>query len=190
MREIRNYAVDGHGLVLFRDVLEVVQHDRRQDSPLKLQVPGISRYARASRQLAVGIDDCREALLNLDVPVCYMFGSEDPVFADHLDSSIWAIKHTRHTRTVILNGERHLMEIDAPERVAQECIDFFDSARTDWFADEPEGDAVPAPTVDVASSTDPDPDLAGTWRCAFNGPMGTPNSACSCRWTAPNSVAS
>ncbi len=129
-------------------------------------------YAAGPEHVWDSIDDCREALLNLDIPVCYLFGSEDPVFADHMDSSIWAIKNTRHARTVLLNGERHLMEIDCPERVAQECIDFFESAKTDWFAEEPEGDAASAPTVDVANSTEPDPDLAGTWRCAFNGPMG------------------
>ncbi|MBR3160197.1 MAG: alpha/beta hydrolase [Atopobiaceae bacterium] len=107
------------------------------------------------------------------MPVRYLFGSEDPVFADHLDSSIWAIQNTRHARVVLLNGEKHLMEIDCPERVAQECIDFFESAKTDWSAEEDESKtAFAAPQVDAGASNEPDPDLAGSWTCAFDGPMG------------------
>lgn len=47
--------------------------------------------------------------------------------------------NTRHARTVILNGEKHLMELDSPERVAGECLKFFDEAAIDYFDSDEEG---------------------------------------------------
>ena len=73
-------------------------------------------------------EDCVETLKNAATPICYLFGTEDPLFADHYDSNIFAIMNTKNARTVILGGERHLMEIDCPERIANEIFMFIDES--------------------------------------------------------------
>lgn len=72
--------------------------------------------------------ECIETLKNVEVPICYMFGTEDPFFSDHYDSNIYAMMNTRNARTVILGGERHLMEIDCPERVVSEIFMFIEES--------------------------------------------------------------
>jgi hypothetical protein len=44
--------------------------------------------------------------------------------------------NTRRARTAILNGEKHLMELDSPERVANEVFKFFEEARTDYYDED------------------------------------------------------
>ena len=65
----------------------------------------------------------------MEIPVGYLFGTEDLFFDDHFDSNLFAIRNTKGARTVILGGERHLMEIDCPERVASEVMTFIEESR-------------------------------------------------------------
>ncbi len=128
-------------------------------------------YAASAEKSWGSADECREALLNLDIPVGYLFANEDPVFQDHYDSNIWAIMNTRRSRTVILNGEKHLMELDCPERVVAEAFKFFDEADVDyWVEDEAAPAAATAAEVELSGA--PDPELSGRWACSFDGPMG------------------
>ncbi|MBQ7705624.1 MAG: alpha/beta hydrolase [Selenomonadaceae bacterium] len=72
-------------------------------------------------------EDCIETLKNMTIPIEYLFGTEDLFFKDHFDSSIFAIMNTKDAKTVILGGERHLMEIDCPEKIAEEILNFIDN---------------------------------------------------------------
>lgn len=75
-------------------------------------------------------EDCIENLKNVEIPIEYLFGSDDLFFQDHFDSNIFAIMNTRGARTVILEGERHFMEIDCPEKIANEIMIFIESVNT------------------------------------------------------------
>lgn len=125
-------------------------------------------YAACPEKIWDSVEDARDALLNVDVPVGYMFANDDPVFRDYYDSNIWAIMNTRRARTVILNGEKHLMELDSSERVANEVFKFFEEARPDYFDEDEETSEI----TDASSSDDPDDGFAGNWIISFEGPMG------------------
>lgn len=71
-------------------------------------------------------EECIETLKNMSIPIEYLFGTDDLFFKDHFDSSIYAIMNTKGAKTVILGGERHLMEIDCPEKIAEEILNFID----------------------------------------------------------------
>lgn len=66
------------------------------------------------------------------VPIAYLFGSDDPLFDDYYDSNLYAIKITKNSRTTILQGERHLMEIDVPKRVANETKLFIQNSQINY----------------------------------------------------------
>ena len=72
-------------------------------------------------------EECIETLKNISVPIEYLFGTADLFFLDHFDSSIYAIMNTKGAKTVILGGERHLMEIDCPEKIADEISAFIET---------------------------------------------------------------
>lgn len=74
-------------------------------------------------------EEVKEYLANMTIPVCYLFGTEVPLFNDWKDNNIWAMLHTKGARSVILSGERHLMELDTPERVAQEALIFIEESK-------------------------------------------------------------
>ena len=118
-------------------------------------VSEFEEYAACPEKIWDSTEDARDALLNVDVPVGYMFANDDPVFRDYYDSNIWAIMNTRRARTVILNGEKHLMELDSPERVANEVFKFFDEARQDYFDEDEDTPEI----ADAAVSDEPDEGL-------------------------------
>ena len=67
-----------------------------------------------------------------ELPIEYLFGSEDLFFQDHFDSNIFAMMNTKNSRSIILAGERHLMEIDCPERVANEVLNFIEESKKNY----------------------------------------------------------
>lgn len=75
-------------------------------------------------------EECIDALKNMTIPIAYLFGTEDLFFQDHFDSNMFAMLNTRKARSILLGGERHLMEIDCPERVASEVFNFIDAIDT------------------------------------------------------------
>ena len=62
----------------------------------------------------------------ISVPVCYLFGSADPLWHDYEKGNWWAIMNTKKARTVVLEGERHLFECDTPKRLAWEAFNFIE----------------------------------------------------------------
>ena len=66
------------------------------------------------------------------VPVDFLFGSDDPLYNDYYDSNMYLWKIVRGCHYTILQGEKHLMELDTPERVADEAFAFIDQAHKDY----------------------------------------------------------
>lgn len=94
--------------------------------------PAIPQYAAAPEKIWSTLEECRKTLKNMTVPVGYMFGTIDPLFEDHFDSNMYAIRNTKGSRTVILDGECHLMELDCPDRVVNEVFTFIDESRKNY----------------------------------------------------------
>ena len=99
----------------------------------KVDATIIPKYAADfTKNIWSSIDECVENLKNIEVPIEYLFGSEDLFFQDHFDSNIFAMMNTKNSRSIILGGERHLMEIDCPERVANEVLKFIDESKNNY----------------------------------------------------------
>ena len=77
-------------------------------------------------------EECIDNLKNIEIPVGYLFGTDDLFFQDHFDSNIFAITNTKNARAVILNGERHFMEVDCPERIAKEIEIFIEESAKNY----------------------------------------------------------
>ena len=75
------------------------------------------------------VEEVKKTLLNMTIPVDYLFGTKDPLFDDWWDNNFWVMMNTKGARSVILEGERHLMELDCAERVAQEAMMFIDESK-------------------------------------------------------------
>jgi len=71
-------------------------------------------------------------LKNATVPIGYLFGSKDPLFNDFYDSNMKLPFITKGCHFTILEGECHLMELDCPNRVADEYFAFADQAHKNY----------------------------------------------------------
>lgn len=85
-------------------------------------------YACEPQKLWDSLEDCEKDLRSTNVPIGFLFGSEDPLMADYYDSNMYVWKVTKGCHFTVLNGEKHLMELDCPERVVSEAFDFIDQA--------------------------------------------------------------
>lgn len=95
----------------------------------KIDVTIIPQYAvNFAQNIWSSNEECIEFLRNIEIPVEYLFGSDDLFFQDHLDSNIFAMTNTKNARAIILNGERHFMEIDCPDRIANEVFMFIEES--------------------------------------------------------------
>ena len=89
----------------------------------------VGKYASSPELVWDSLEECEADLRQLDVPVYFLFGSEDIVFHDHYDSTMYAKEIVRGAKFTILPGERHLLELDCPERVAEEAFAFIDEVK-------------------------------------------------------------
>ena len=72
------------------------------------------------------LEEVQELLENTTIPFLYMFPTEDILYQDFHSANIWAAEHTRGARTVILQGEKHLFEVDIPKKMAWEVKRFME----------------------------------------------------------------
>ena len=86
-------------------------------------------YASSPQLLWDSLEECEADMRKLDVPVYFLFGSEDIVFHDHYDSNMYIKDVARGCKFKIIPGERHLMELDCPKRVAEEAFAFIDKVK-------------------------------------------------------------
>jgi len=71
-------------------------------------------------------EECMELLKNNEVPIFYLFPTDDILYADFLSANLWAFHNTKNSRTVLLQGERHLFEMDIPQGLGREILTFLD----------------------------------------------------------------
>lgn len=88
-----------------------------------------ARYASCPEQYWDSKEECEEFIRNMDIPLCLCFGTDDILFQDYYDSNIKVMLEAKRARTVIIQGERHLMEIDCPARVAREMAFFIEESK-------------------------------------------------------------
>lgn len=99
----------------------------------KIDASIIPKYAvNFAQNIWSSTEECVETLRNMKVPVEYLFGTDDLFFQDHFDSNVFAMLNTKGSRSVILSGERHFMEIDCPERIVSEVVTFIDGAAKNY----------------------------------------------------------
>ena len=95
----------------------------------KVDPSAVPKYAvNFAEHIWSSIDECIETLRNMTIPVEYLFETDDLFFQDHFDSNIYAMMNTKGSRSVILDSERHFMEIDCPERLANEIFMFIEES--------------------------------------------------------------
>ncbi|MBR4861243.1 MAG: alpha/beta hydrolase [Firmicutes bacterium] len=91
-----------------------------------------ARYSGCPEVIWDSIEECREDLANTDIPVLLMYATEDILFMDYEESNFECAKVIKNAKTVILQGEKHLFEIDCSERFASEVSFFFDECKKNY----------------------------------------------------------
>ena len=94
--------------------------------------PETVAYLASPERVFESQDECEQVMRTTNVPIAYLFGTNDPLYQDHLDSNLYAMQITKGARGTILNGECHLMELDCPERIGQECIYVIDESKKSY----------------------------------------------------------
>lgn len=94
--------------------------------------PETVAYLASPEKVFESLEECEKVMRNTDVKIGYLFGTEDPLYQDHLDSNLYAMQITKGARGMILNGEYHLMELDCPERIGAETIYFIDESKKEY----------------------------------------------------------
>lgn len=89
----------------------------------KIEADGaLLTYGGFPERIWESIEACERDLRQTKVRVGFLFGTDDPLYTDHLESNRYIVKVVPKCRYVILQGERHLMELDCPKRVAREIM--------------------------------------------------------------------
>ena len=90
------------------------------------------KYVIGSELMWDSAQECISYLETVNKPICYMFGTDDMLFRDWKANNMDAIFRTNRARTILLQGERHLMELDCPHRVAREAMYFIEESKHSW----------------------------------------------------------
>lgn len=99
----------------------------------KIDFGSVENYAgNFSKYLWDSKGDCINTLKTTNVPIEYLFGTEDIFFKDHYDSNMFAIMNTNNAKTVFLGNEKHLMELDCPEKIASEVFYFINEVEKNY----------------------------------------------------------
>lgn len=89
----------------------------------------VGMYGESPQLIWNSLEACEEDLKQTKIPVLLVFGTEDILFKDHFESNIKAMQTIRKAKSVLLQGERHLMEMDCPDRMANEVFDFINEIK-------------------------------------------------------------
>ena len=106
---------------LFKKMLELAS----LGSARKNMDGGALKYA-FPENLWDSLEECERDVRKVNVPVYFLFGSEDVLFHDHYDSNMYAKDIVPGCKFKVLEGERHLMELDNPKQVAKEVIEYIE----------------------------------------------------------------
>jgi pimeloyl-ACP methyl ester carboxylesterase len=92
----------------------------------------INTYAASPEKIWDSIEECEKNLKTTHIPVGFLFGSDDPLFYDFYDSNMYIWQIVKGCHFTIVHGEKHLMEIDCPDRVADEVLSFINQAHKNY----------------------------------------------------------
>ena len=92
----------------------------------------MAKYGSHSEEVFYGdLEKCKEWYAGLQIPVCYIFAVEDVLYYDFKTSNEYVMYHTNNGKFVMLDNERHLMEMDIPVKLAFECKSFLAGLKLD-----------------------------------------------------------
>ncbi|MBQ9066906.1 MAG: hypothetical protein IJ133_05215 [Clostridia bacterium] len=90
----------------------------------------MAKYGSHSEEVFFGdYDKCKEFYDNLKLPICYIFAVDDLLYYDFQTSNEYVLYHTNRGKFVMLDNERHLMEMDIPKKLAAECLFFLEETK-------------------------------------------------------------
>ena len=90
-------------------------------------------YGSRSEEAFFGDYEAVKAFLpTIETPVLHIFGSEDLLYYDFKTSNEYAMYHTAGAKFVMLQGEKHLMEMDMPKLLAREVSFFIEGTTLEY----------------------------------------------------------
>jgi len=95
-------------------------------------VPGMSSMKEVGFNPEViydSFDEVKEQIKTMETPVLQILVTDDPLYWDYKNSNDYAVDNMRGARSVILQGERHLTEMDMPKLLAREVVFFIEGTK-------------------------------------------------------------
>lgn len=87
----------------------------------------MAKYGSHSEEVFFGdYEKCKEFYANYEVPTCYIFATEDLLYYDFKSSNEYVLYNTKNGKFVMLDGERHLFEMDIPLKLGHEVLAFLE----------------------------------------------------------------
>ena len=86
--------------------------------------PKVGYYGSHAEAVCDSYEEVKEFIKTIKTPVLHIYPTEDILYNDFKTANEAAMYLVPGARTVLLQGERHLMEMDMPKRLARE-VDFF-----------------------------------------------------------------
>lgn len=87
----------------------------------------MAKYGSHSEEVLFGdYAAVKEFIATIKTPVCHIFASDDILYYDFKSSNEYAMYHTPGAKFVMLQGEKHLMEMDMPVLLAREVCFFIE----------------------------------------------------------------
>ncbi|MBP3399633.1 MAG: alpha/beta hydrolase [Erysipelotrichaceae bacterium] len=71
----------------------------------------------------------KQFIREIKTPIMYLFGTDDILYYDYKNANDYAVFNTPNAKTVYLQGERHLMEMDCADKLAYEIRCFIESLK-------------------------------------------------------------
>lgn len=90
----------------------------------------MAKYGSHSEEVFYGdYDKVKEFIKTIKVPTLHLFASDDLLYYDFKSSNEYAMYNIPGGRFVMLQGERHLMEMDMPKRLAHQVEYFLEDVK-------------------------------------------------------------
>ena len=90
------------------------------------------KYGDAPKLIWDSLEDCERDMKNIKTPILFVFGTEDILFQDYYDSNLKAMQIVPRAKTILLQGERHLMEMDCLDRMVSEACFFIEESKKNY----------------------------------------------------------
>lgn len=76
-------------------------------------------------------EDVLEYMSHINVPILMIYGTEDPGYKDWAEQIFKLAAVVPDMKLVTFQGERHLFEIDVPDKIANEVIFYLRSLKSE-----------------------------------------------------------